>query len=124
MNHFFRQKANGERKGKALAMKRLDICSEILEERHAQDRKWGQQDHPSRSGGTSWYGLPSEERAKLHCKNAADFGTLTFGHILVEELCESLDAHSEKQRRVELIQLAACCMANVEAIDRRKRGRK
>lgn len=109
------------------------IIYEILVERKKQDVKWGEQNHPSvdpilteRPGGCTpermceEYELPTENRAKSSCNIATKNGKLTFTHIVVEELCEAVSAVDDDARREELIQLGACVVQWIEAIDRRK----
>lgn len=102
------------------------IYSEILSERDRQIKKWGEQNHPSVSTFTKDphrlcedYEIPGEERAKFLCRTHADRGDATWTHIAIEELSEAVCANSEKDRRQELIQLAAVCIAWIDCIDRK-----
>lgn len=113
--------------------RRDKIIYDFLAERQKQNEKWGEQNHPSvdpvlteRPGGCTpermceEYELPSESRAKSSCNIATKNGKLTFAHIIVEELCEAVSAPDDETRREELVQLGACVMQWIEAIDRRK----
>lgn len=113
--------------------RRNKIIYELFIERKKQDAKWGEQNHPSvdpillkRRGGCTpermceEYGLPSEARSKRACDEAAKRGELTFAHIITEELCEAVSAPDDEARRGELVQLGACVLQWIEAIDRRK----
>ncbi|PVB16820.1 hypothetical protein I3U42_01260 [Mycobacteroides abscessus subsp. abscessus] len=77
----------------------------IAYERHRQQEKWGDQNHPNvdpvltrRVGGCTVkrmaeeYEIPSANRAKFLCQTAAERGQVTWGHILVEELAESIES--------------------------------
>ncbi|WP_235631105.1 hypothetical protein [Mycobacteroides abscessus] len=77
----------------------------IAYERHRQQEKWGDQNHPNvdlvltgRVGGCTVkrmaeeYEIPSANRAKFLCQKAAERGQVTWGHILVEELAESIES--------------------------------
>ncbi len=55
-------------------------------------------------------GIPSEQMAKKLYNNAEEGGTLTWAHILVEEVSEVVCADGNSNRLEELIQLAAVCM--------------
>jgi hypothetical protein len=68
---------------------------------------------------TEFYGLPTTVDAQAACDQAHARGELTWAHVAVEELCESVDAPDDVQRREELVQLAAVCVAWIESIDRR-----
>ena len=101
------------------------ILNEILEERERQDKEWGIQNYPSiiptiksSSEASDYYGVPHEYVAKSNCDEACRANSLTWADILVEELAESINSPDDSHRRKELIQLAACCVANIESIDR------
>ena len=112
----------------------MTLPQEIAAERARQDGKWGVQnlpDVPCGVGGiapgfsyspASQLGIPDEVTAKARCDAAMADGSVSWGHIAVEELCEVVDAASYgdvEATRAELIQLAAVCHAWLEAIDRR-----
>lgn len=112
-----------------------DVLDEIVWERQRQDIKWGEQDHPdvdqvlmNRPGGCSekrmaeQYEIPTASRAKYLCELAAERGETTWGHILVEEVAEAIEAATQESTqllREELVQVATVAVAWVEAIDRR-----
>lgn len=96
-----------------------DILDEIAAERHRQDKKWGEQNHPSkRYESNSAYFMPDEELAKSVTDERFKNGSGSWADILVEEVSEALDAKDESHRREELVQCAAVCAAWIEAIDR------
>jgi hypothetical protein len=100
------------------------VLHEILRERDAQDRRWGQQNHPDVRPGTSgreyrsWY-----ENEAWQYKTANDervqSGHVAWDYILLEEVFEALAEEDPARLREELIQVAAVACAWVEAIDRR-----
>lgn len=110
------------------------VLTEVADERARQDAKWGEQNHPdvdhvlmTREGGASparmaeHYELPTAGRAKFLCDQAADFGQVTYAHILIEEVAEVVEAAtraSVTELRAELIQVAAVAVAWVEKLDR------
>jgi hypothetical protein len=99
-----------------VTQERAQIVAQILNERRHQDELWGEQNHPD----VPWAAPIGVERlAKAWCDRAFDEKRGTWGHIALEEMGEVIDAPTCEQRRAELVQLAAVCMAWVEAIDRR-----
>lgn len=99
--------------------KMVTVAAEIVEERQRQVKKFGEQHHPD--------GRLSTEvdralcvAARDACDRAAANGTLSWRHILEEELFEALAETDPVKLRAELIQVAAVCAAWVEDIDSRK----
>lgn len=93
------------------------ILAQIALERDAQDDKFGDQsDLPD---GTSvslrWHADSRRER----CQRAAEQGNLTWRHIADEEWAEATAETDPLRLRAELVQLAAVCVAWIEAIDKR-----
>jgi len=119
----------------------IPVVGELLAERARQDEKWGQQDHPDLGhdidlvndwdGGpdveaaAEYYGLPFPDEIKRLVDQAADDGTSSWVGIATEELVEAMEAAAQGNPdavRTEVIQLAAVCVAWVQAIDRRRAG--
>ena len=107
-----------------------NVWLEIMQERDRQDKKWGEQNHPSvdqvlfNRGASAdrmcdEYEIPTEVRAKALLEMRMQRGALTFAHIAVEELSEVVAASNDVDRREELVQLAAVAIQWIEAIDRR-----
>jgi len=107
-----------------------DIAVEVLGERHRQDERWGQQDHPDGTGPATVITLiPAvagatradnlRTWATARCDRAAHVGDITWEHIFLEEVFEALAEDDEVKLRAELIQVAAVAQAWVSAIDRR-----
>lgn len=94
------------------------VFEELAAERARQDAKWGPQNHPGVDPFVD-YGIPTADVARTACETAAKQRSVTWGHILVEELAEALEAGSEAALRRELVQVAAVAVAWIECIDRR-----
>ncbi|MEV7011673.1 hypothetical protein [Streptosporangium sp. NPDC051022] len=89
-----------------------------------QDEKFGEQNHPDGTGEafTNEFGtIIGPYLAKVHqrlCLEAADNGTLTWRHILLEEVYEALAETDPERLKAELLQVAAVAMQWRRAIDR------
>lgn len=103
-----------------------DILADIILERASQDQKWGQQDHPDVTEACNPHQLVDAEGAQLSNDVAVEDGSLSWMHILWEEVWE---AHEEAEvvynddttrLEAELTQVAAVVVAHLEAIRRRK----
>lgn len=86
----------------------------VFEERARNLGRWGLQAHPDGTGG--YYGA---DHAREACDLAAAKGEVTFRHILEEEILEAFEERDQEKLKAELIQVAAVCVAWIEAIDRR-----
>jgi hypothetical protein len=96
-----------------------DVLAEVAAERHRQDQRWGEQNHPDGTG-PAWAG--DAALARKECKHAADSGDLSWRHILLEEVAEATAEQESVRLRQELIQVAAVAVAWAQAIDRRTDG--
>jgi hypothetical protein len=94
----------------------VTVLAEIAAERHQQDARWGEQNHPDGTG--SWYASDAAQ-ARKECEEAAGTGDLSWRHILLEEVAEAMAEERPDDLRRELIQVAAVAAAWAEAIDRR-----
>lgn len=94
----------------------MAVMQEVVNERIAQDAKWGQQDHPNGTGGFA--ANYESEVARKRTDTAARNGTLTWKLILDEEVREAFAEISLERLREELLQVAAVATAWAEAIDR------
>lgn len=95
-----------------------DVVASVVLERARQDAKWGEPtDRPDGTGG------PRRERAADAAKNRTDAhaaaGSLTWQHILAEEVAEAFAATDPVALRVELVQVAAVAVKWVRMIDSR-----
>lgn len=94
------------------------VLEEVHAERTAQQDKWGMQDHPC-IREDSIYGIAPERIAKEQCDERFRDGKGSWLDIAIEELAEAHGAKTDEERREELVQMAAVCVAWVQAIDRR-----
>ena len=97
----------------------LRVLNEIEDERDRQNEKWGEQNHPDGTSSEMW--SPNAKLWKFRCDKAALAGSVTWKHILLEEVFEAISEEEPARIREELIQVAAVAAAWVEAIDRRAR---
>lgn len=101
--------------------RRLIIMGEVLNERDRQDAKWGEQNHPIGERMIAPDRRKAKERsARETCKKMEACGLLSWVDICQEELQEVNGAEDDEHAREELLQLAACCVAAIECIDRRE----
>lgn len=114
---------------------RAFFLKRVADELLRQGYKWGEQNHPSFSGNlseesvpskenaealASLYNLPTPQLAKAQCEKAAQDGTLTWMHILMEEVAECLEADNVQDLQAELIQVAAVAINWAECLERNK----
>ncbi|AGZ38587.1 hypothetical protein [Actinoplanes friuliensis] len=92
------------------------VLAEVAAERRAQDKKWGLQNHPD---GTGPAYAAEAALARKECDEAAATGSLSWRHILLEEVAEATAEDDPEALRRELIQVAAVAVAWAEALDRR-----
>lgn len=103
----------------------VGVYAEVDDELTSARRKHGRQEKTPlvdpllghKPGITFYYGLPSETEAKQRTDSRSDAGVVTWVDILVEELCEAVDAESPERMRAELVQVAAMAVAMIEHID-------
>ena len=95
-----------------------EIINKIVEERNRQIDKWGIQDLPSVKGyiPAVYYNIPTMEEAKEVCDDRARIKQLTWADILLEEVCEVVEAPNDENRIEELTQIAAVCISWIENI--------
>lgn len=103
----------------------VGVFAEVDDELALARAKHGRQDETPlvdpflghKAGLTYYYGLPSETEAKQRTDSRSDAGAVTWVDILLEELCEAVDAESPGRMRAELVQVAAMAVAMIEHID-------
>lgn len=92
------------------------VLDDVAMERYQQDQRWGEQNHLD---GTISLFKEQADHARRIADRAAEAGTLTWLHILLEEVFEAAAETDEARLREELIQVAAVATGWVECIDRR-----
>jgi hypothetical protein len=92
------------------------VMADVTRERHYQNGRWGEQNHPHGTGSNLDRSMADYIRAC--CKQYAAAGTLTWRHILDEEVAEAYAETDPAKLRAELVQVAATAANWVEAIDR------
>lgn len=97
------------------------VIYDLLKERAAQDRQWGEQNHPSGTG--SHLDGKLAKWAREQTQEAAYDGSLTWKHILREEVYEVFAEQMPDLLRNELIQVIAVATAWVEMLDRQEANR-
>lgn len=106
----------------ALSRGYKQVLEEVLNERNRQRFLWGKQDHPNGTGPTGFHkhvaGVAT--RYKMDCEIATANGSLTFRHILLEEVFEAMAEEDPQALRDELVQVAAVAVQWIEAIDRKE----
>lgn len=113
---------------KELAEKQYAIGEEILDERDAQDRKWGANRHMPNGTGkwavllegfrASRYFGPLADQLTENTDTKAKEGSLAWLDIFLEEVFEAAAEADPVKLRAELIQCMAVGMAWVEDLDR------
>ncbi|MFE9234792.1 hypothetical protein [Cellulosimicrobium funkei] len=111
---------------------RSSVVDDVAAERVRQDAKWGVQNHPDGTGRAVRVLDPLVDpsryteagwlatRAKASTDTAARGGSVTWRHILLEEVFEALAEDDPERLRTELVQVAAVAQQWAEAIDRRQ----
>lgn len=112
---------NGKNLARDRARTTVGVLQEILQERAAQDRTWGEQNHPLHSpldpDGIHHLGRPYAH-LETEAKRRFEAGERSGALILLEEVFEALAAKDLVSARTELVQVAAVAVMIVEGIDR------
>lgn len=101
------------------------VLYEVLQERHRQNEKWGEQNHPDFNEAelTDYAKMVAgheADSARAECQRFADLGQCSFNLILREEVMEAAAERTDPQAlRTELVQVAAVAVQWVEVLDRR-----
>ena len=98
-------------------LKTIEVAKEVVDERSAQEARWGEQNHPDGTSAIGWDW--QAENAKFACEEARRNGRMSWRHILLEEVFEAFAEEDPEKLRAELLQVSAVAQAWVEAIDRR-----
>lgn len=114
------------------AQRHTPVLDDVQEERLRQDAKWGEQNHPDLSSSAKGlapevvldaWGILTPASYRRAYEMEVEDGETNWATILLEEAAEVVEqaALGDRTRtREELVQLAAVCVAWIEAIDRRK----
>lgn len=104
------------------------VLHEVFQEREAQERKWGQQNHPNGTGPNRMalgkitpspvFNDTLRDLLRSRCDHMHQAGYGTFEQILTEEWAEAISEFDPRKLRKELIQVAAVATAWVEKLDR------
>lgn len=92
-------------------------CADVEFELYRQEALWGEQNHPDGTGEGYLKGNAIDRKSA--CDSARTLGTMTWRHILDEEVAEAFAETDTVRLREELIQVAAVALNWVGAIDRR-----
>ncbi|QDM56629.1 hypothetical protein SEA_BIG3_47 [Mycobacterium phage Big3] len=95
---------------------RFSALTAVETELGRQDGKWGEQNHPDGTGDALFKDLA--ELAKISCDQAAISGSVTYRHILLEEVWEAMAESDKEKLKTELVQVAAVAVAWVEKLIR------
>lgn len=95
------------------------VLAEVAKERRRQNAKFPGQSVPSGSNPHAFEALMVQHRDA--CEQAAKDGTLTWRHILLEEVYEALAATTDEDFEEEMTQVAAVATFAVED-SRHRRG--
>ncbi len=108
------------------AVTQLDIVHAVIDERHRQDARFGEQNHPDIPPHPMRSDVLRAEAeanfAKQRCALDVCDATVNWHHILDEEVKEAFEQayrNRPDNLRAELIQVAAVAVAWIECIDRR-----
>lgn len=95
-----------------------DVMASVVLERARQDAKWGEPtDRPDGTGGARR--VRAAENAKNRTDAHAADGSLTWEHILAEEVAEAFAETDPVALRAELVQVAAVAVKWVRMLDAR-----
>lgn len=99
-------------------MSRERVLLDLWRERDRQEEKFPAQELPDGTGQPGDYELAVA--ARFSCDRAVEAGTVSWRHVLKEEVREALAERDPDALRAELVQVAAVAVRWVEAIDRRR----
>ena len=103
-------------------MTHLDaVLEEVGYERERQDMRWGEQNHIDAAGMGDYDLVKSALEARAVNQKLIQNKTMSWAAILGEEVAEAFDEINEDEvaLRADLVQVAAVCVAWIQAIDRR-----
>ena len=92
----------------------LRVLGDVEAERHRQHGRFGVQNLTDGTGGARSAGVAG--KARRDCDRAAVDGSLSWRHVLVEEVAEAMAETDTASLRAELVQVAAVAVAWLEAL--------
>ena len=92
------------------------VLNDVIAERESQHEQWGDQVLPMGTGGYTFQYMRDYYRTE--CQAAHANGTLTYQHILLEEVFEALAESDPLKLKDELIQAGAVIVKMIELINR------
>ncbi len=95
---------------------------EVWAEENAALIKFGRQYDIPDGTRVSDFDVWVRDDVRAICRRAADDGTVTWRHVLDEEVCEAFAESDPARLRAELIQVAAVALRWIDAIDSRDRS--
>ncbi|MEU3986097.1 hypothetical protein AB0F77_39575 [Streptomyces sp. NPDC026672] len=101
-------------------VRQLKIVDDVLNERDAQDARFGVQDLPYGTGDDWLQAMAHVSRNE--CDRAFAAGKGTFRDVFLEEVYEAMAESDPVKLRAELIQAVAVGVKIIEAIDRAAEG--
>lgn len=95
------------------------VLADVAAERVRQRERWGEQTLDDGTGGKR---REQERDGRRRVADLfAELGTLTWRHVLEEEVAEALAETDDCLLRAELVQVAAVAVQWIEALDRRSK---
>jgi hypothetical protein len=103
-------------------MTRSDIFDAISTERERQDMKFGEQNIPILAPDENPANFDkAAQLCKRYCAEAVLDGTISWRHVLMEEVMEVFGATTHDHQVEELIQVAAVAVSMIECLVRNKK---
>jgi hypothetical protein len=99
----------------------LRAVLDVHAERTRQHERHGEQNLPN--GTADAWDQVEADAARQRCDRATATGSLTWRHVLEEEVSEALAEVDPEALRAELVQVAAVAIQWIEALDRRAAAR-
>ncbi|MFJ3958592.1 hypothetical protein [Arthrobacter sp. NPDC090010] len=101
-----------------------DLLALVSQELLAQEKKWGPQDYPDGTGPQNTWAYRGRaqdvrEQSWRETDVHSDLGSVTFRHILAEEMFETFAETDPEKLSTELVHVAAVALQWAAAIGRR-----
>jgi hypothetical protein len=99
---------------------RINAVSAIWDERLRQFKLWGDQSGKHQDGTALLGDNLIRDSAQLECDKATQLGTVTWRHILAEEVLEAFAESDPDKLRTELVQAGAVIVSWLEDLGQRR----